>query len=64
MRLTSCPSPVQLVALFEGGLPDEELEAVEQHVAECSACLEITKRLHVEKDTLAEQLRIETAVNT
>jgi Leucine-rich repeat (LRR) protein len=61
MRLANCPTPAQLTALFLGGLPEEEVAVLEQHVLDCPACFEILKRLYPSGDTLAGLLRDETA---
>lgn len=36
----SCPDPVELAALLDGRLDDDEKDKIETHLAHCPACLE------------------------
>jgi serine/threonine protein kinase/Leucine-rich repeat (LRR) protein len=60
MFLATCPSPADLERLFLGGLPEQEVEALEEHVLGCGSCLETLRRLLHSKETLAGVLGKET----
>src|SRR4051794_38005387 len=53
MPLAACPSAADLERLFLGGLPEDAVEAVEQHVLGCTSCLEKLKKQLRAKDTFA-----------
>jgi serine/threonine protein kinase len=53
MFLATCPSPADLERLFLGGLPEQEVEALEEHVLGCGSCLETLRQLLHSKETLA-----------
>jgi WD40 repeat protein/serine/threonine protein kinase len=57
MTLTSrCPPPEDLRRLLLGQLPGPEVERSEQHLRECSGCLQRLRQM-IEQDTLTEALR-------
>src|SRR5262245_37652416 len=60
MALVTCPSPADLERLFLGGLPENEVQALEQHVLACAACLGHLKKQLDARETLAEVLREDT----
>src|SRR5262245_59188180 len=51
MRCASCPSPDVLKALCCGGLPEQELARLEEHVLECAGCLAVLQRLLPAEET-------------
>jgi Leucine-rich repeat (LRR) protein len=57
MSRSICPPPGELERLFLGGSPEPELEELEQHLLQCSSCLEASKRLSQAKDALPAVLR-------
>lgn len=54
--LIACPSAEILERLVHGELPEEELESVADHAAECPACLETLRQIE-SHDTVVEALR-------
>ena len=61
MFIDTCPPPADLERLFLGGLPEKEIDVVEQHVLQCGPCLESLKSLFRAKDTLAGVLSAATS---
>ena len=53
MTLATCPSLAELEGLSRGGLPEREVEVLEQHVLECGSCLEKLKKRFPSGGTLA-----------
>jgi len=60
MSLATCPSPADLERLFLGGLPEQEVEALEQHVLECDSCLKKLIKAFATMETLSGVLRENT----
>jgi eukaryotic-like serine/threonine-protein kinase len=60
MALSRCPPAAELERLFLGGLPENEAEALEEHVLECGPCLDALKGLLASRETLSAVLRDET----
>ena len=52
MSLVTCPSAADLERLFLGGLPEPEVEVLEQHVWNVARCLERLNKLFGSQDTL------------
>jgi eukaryotic-like serine/threonine-protein kinase len=52
-----CPPPAELERLFLGGGPEQEVDALEQHLLECDSCLETAKTLSRDRDPLPGLLR-------
>lgn len=53
---TACPSPAQLERLFQGGLSPQDVATVEDHLLECSNCLQQLKKVMQQKDFLSAVL--------
>lgn len=53
----SCPDPTVLRAFAKGKLSDDRTAIVEQHLTECSLCLNALKAADQEEDTFEEYLR-------
>ena len=60
MTITTCPPPDNLERLFLGGLPEKEVDALEQHVLACGSCFARLKTVFRAKETLAGVLSEET----
>jgi serine/threonine protein kinase len=57
MSLTSCPAADELLAFNLGKLPEECLETVAAHLAECSGCQTTLQTLEIHTDSLVAGLR-------
>jgi hypothetical protein len=55
-KTTDCPAPETLVEFLTGRLDEGQLRQVESHLAECDACGDTVRSLHVE-DTFVDLLR-------
>src|SRR5262245_46600541 len=62
MPLATCPSPDDLEGLFLGGLREEQVRALEEHVLGCAGCLATLKKQVQSRDTLAGVLRDDTRI--
>ena len=51
-----CPEHFQLLAFIEGTLPDEQLDAVTEHVTGCATCDARLEQIEEESDTLIRSL--------
>ena len=52
MTVTTCPRPEEIQSLLEGGRPEGELAALEEHVQQCASCLARLDQLFCVPDTL------------
>jgi hypothetical protein len=58
MQSTSaCPERDDLARLLLGQVADAEAEVLEQHMSHCQRCLEKTRSLRLDDDTLLEAIR-------
>jgi WD40 repeat protein len=55
--LPRCPSPDELLAFQQGLLPDEEVDAIAEHLEACAACEGLAQRLDGTTDPLLKALR-------
>src|SRR5262249_54159776 len=56
VRASVCPSAQQWQQLVLGQTPEAEAQALEAHLAECSACLDVVRGIKTD-DTLTEEFR-------
>lgn len=56
IMIDKCPDPAELADLIGGRLPDDRHDAVEQHVAQCTDCLERLDELDEPFDLFVETL--------
>ena len=54
---TTCPDPEVFVEFLTGRLTDEELKRLEEHLAQCAACGDTVRSLHIE-DTFVDLVRL------
>src|SRR5689334_23858117 len=56
-QTSSCPSPDDLSAFFDGRLPRVRLEAVAAHVEQCGSCTEKLSTFPGDSDVFVRELR-------
>ncbi len=54
---STCPDRESLTRLLLGQVADAEADVLEQHMGQCEQCLETTRSLRLENDTLLQAVR-------